>query len=132
MGFFNVVLQYEPRGHRNVTDRVSPIEVETSRMSSGNCNFMVRLLGNHSQPGVSKSHKYCKTKSYALLLSCDRSASGTFCQICQLFYTARTEIAQSVWLLRYGMDSRRILVGFPARVRDVSFTQSFETDYGAH
>ena len=129
MGFFNVVLQYEPRGHRNMTDRVSRIEVETSRMSSGNCNFMVRILDNHSQPGVSKCHKYCKTKSYVLPLSCDRNACGTFCQICQLFYTARTEIARSVRRLR--LDSRRIFVGFSVSVRDVSFIQSFETGSGA-
>jgi hypothetical protein len=61
-----------------MTDRVSRIAVETSRMSSGNCNFMVRLLDNRSQPGGSKCHKYYKTKSYVLLLSCDRNAYGTF------------------------------------------------------
>lgn len=121
-----------PGGHRNMTDCVSRIEVETSRMSGGNCNFMVRLLDNHSQPGVYQCHKYCKTKSYVLPLSCDRNAYGTFCHICQLSYTARTEITQSVRRLRYGMDSRRIVVGFPERVRDVSFIQSFETVSGAH
>jgi hypothetical protein len=111
-------------------DRVSRIEVGTSRISSGNFNVLFRLLDNLSQPGVSKCHKYCKTKSYVLPLSCDRNAYGTFCQICQLFYTARTETAQSVRRLRYGTDSRRVVVGFRAKVRDVSFIQSFETGSG--
>jgi hypothetical protein len=48
VGFFSVVLQYERREHRNMTGRVSRIEVEISRMSSGICNFMVRLMDNQS------------------------------------------------------------------------------------
>jgi hypothetical protein len=129
--FFKCSVTVVAQGAQNMTDRVSPIEVETSRMSTGNCNFMVRLRHNHSQRGVSEFLKYCTTKSN-VLLSCDLKAYGTFYQTCHMFYTARTEIAQLVRRLRYGMDSRRIVVGFPPRVEEVSLVQSFKTASGAH